>query len=80
MKKSWLAGALAAALLCGSCIGPYNAFNSLRDWNDDVSDSKWGREVVHAALYIVPVYQLALLGDIIIFNSIDFWGGDAPFD
>jgi hypothetical protein len=29
-------------------------------------------------LTIIPVYGIAYLGDIIIFNSIEFWGGENP--
>ncbi len=73
--KKWI-GALAVSLLCTACIGTNSTFNNLRDWNEDVSENKWAQEGVHLAFWILPVYPLALLGDIVIFNSIEFWGGE----
>ena len=79
MKKSRIAAlAVAASLFAGSCIGSNAAFNSIHDWNEGVTESKWGQEAVHLAFWILPVYSICLLGDIVIFNSIEFWGGDNP--
>jgi len=78
MKKSFLAGVMALGLLTGACLGPNRTFNRLHDWNEGVSDNKWANEAVHLAFYIIPVYGVALLADIVIFNSIEWWGGDSP--
>ena len=80
MKKSFLAAALALTMLGTSCLGPNNAFNGLNSWNHRVTDSKWANEGIFLVLNIIPVYGLFYLGDIIIFNSIEFWGGDNPID
>ena len=29
-------------------------------------------------MWVIPVYQLALTGDLLIFNAIEFWDGDNP--
>ncbi len=78
MKKVVIATTLAASILCSSCIGSFSAFNSLRDWNEDITANKFGNELIFIALWVIPVYQLASLGDLLIFNSIEFWGGDNP--
>jgi hypothetical protein len=78
MKKLLIAGALALGLMNTSCIGTNQAFNGIHEWNQGMSDSKWVQEGVHLALWIVPVYNFALLGDIVIFNSVEFWTGDNP--
>ncbi len=78
MKKTLTALALVATLGGTSCVGPYNAFNSVASWNSRVSDSKFLNELVYLGLMIVPVYPLASLGDALIFNSIEFWGGENP--
>lgn len=78
MKKSVLAAALGLGMLCSSCLGPNNAFNSIHSWNSRATGSKWGNELVHIGFWILPVYQLSLLGDVLIFNSIEFWGGENP--
>ena len=78
MKKGLLAGLLALGLLGTSCLGPNKAFNSIHDWNEGVSDNKWTNEFVHLAFWIIPVYPVSLLADIVVFNSIEWWGGDNP--
>ena len=77
MKKSLVALALTAGLL-SSCLGSNNAFNGLQSWNEGMSENKWGNQVVSFLLWIVPVYPIVLWADIVIFNSIEFWGGDNP--
>ena len=77
MKKT-ITALCAAALLGTSCVGPYNAFNSVSSWNSKATDNKFLNELIYIGLYIVPVYQLATLGDAVIFNSIEFWGGENP--
>lgn len=78
MKKRILAPIVLAGLLASSCVGPYNAFNSVSSWNSRVSDSKFVNELVYLGLNIIPVYGLAALGDALIFNSFEFWGGENP--
>lgn len=77
MKKT-ITALCAAALLSTSCLGPYNAFNSVSSWNSKATDNKFLNELIYIGLYIVPVYQLAAFGDAVIFNSIEFWGGENP--
>ncbi|MBQ0740246.1 DUF3332 family protein, partial [Aquimarina celericrescens] len=38
-KKIFICGALSMTLLSTSCLGSFSAFNSLRDWNDGVTDN-----------------------------------------
>ena len=78
MKKFVLALSLSAALLFSSCLGSYRAFNNLLDWNSGVSDSRFVNNLVFWGLWIVPVYELFILGDTFIFNVIEFWSGSNP--
>jgi len=78
MKKSILAAALGLSLLGSSCLGPNNAFNSLNHWNHNVTESKWANEAIFLGLIIIPVYPIVLWGDYLIFNTIEFWGGENP--
>ncbi len=59
------------------CSGPNNLTRNLHQWNGEV-DGKWGNEGIFVAFVIFPVYFFSLLGDIVIFNSIEFWGEDNP--
>jgi hypothetical protein len=61
------------------CIGPFNLTKSVHDWNSNVG-SKWVNEGLFIVMVIVPVYGITMLGDAIIFNSIEFWGGENPID
>ena len=74
LKKGLLALALTMGLSVSSCLGPNNAFNGLNNWNAEATNMNWLNEVIFLALYIVPVYGIVWLGDVIIFNTIDYWG------
>ena len=76
MKKVFLASALAAGMMCSSCLGPSNAYNSLNNWSADATSMTWLNEVIYLGMWIVPVFPIALTGDVLLFNTIEFWGGD----
>jgi hypothetical protein len=76
IQKSVAAIAAAACLTATSCIGPNNAYGSVHAWNSRLSDSKYLNELAFLGLHIVPVYPLALFGDYLVFNSVEFWTGD----
>lgn len=81
MKKSKMmtvSAILAASVMCSSCIGSHPLFHKVYDMNQSVSGNKWVNEILYFAMWIIPVYELSLLGDILIFNSIEFWTGNTP--
>ena len=80
MKKTFLASVLALGLLAPSCLGPDNLYHTVKNWNAQVSDEDWVNEVVFLAFIIIPVYGVAMFGDIVIFNTIDYWTGDNPIN
>ena len=67
-------------LLCGGCLGPNNATNSLRNWNATVSDQDWLCEILYLGMTIIPVYGVANLVDALVLNTIDYWSGSNPID
>lgn len=74
---------VTCALLCGSimfssCIGSFSLFNKVRDWNEGITDNKFINELLFLAMWIVPVYEISMLADIWVLNSIEFWTGDNP--
>lgn len=75
---SVLCALLATSIFYSSCIGSFPVFNKVKTWNMGVSGSKFVNELVFICLHIIPVYEVCYLGDILIFNSIEFWGGDSP--
>lgn len=72
-----LALALAVGLAVGGCYGPFNLTRRLHHWNGQLGD-RWISEAVFIVFIWAPVYGLATLGDAVIFNSIEFWGGENP--
>ena len=79
MRKALLSTALASSLFVSGCLGPNNAQNSINNWNARVTEMNWLNEI----LFIIPlgwVQGLALLGDVVIFNTIDYWSGNNPID
>lgn len=78
MRKFFICTALSSTILFTSCLGSFSAFNSLRDWNDGLTSNKFLDNLVFWALNIIPVYGLFFIGDIIIFNVIEFWSGSNP--
>ena len=83
MKKSFnrfVAVALIAAssVALSGCFGSFALTSKLHNWNGSVSDSKFVNELVFLGLCILPAYELCCLGDALIINSIEFWGGNNP--
>lgn len=81
MKKRFLPVALVAALcgsmLMSSCVGSFALTNKLLSWNRQVGD-KFVNELVFFAFWIVPVYEVSALADVLVINSIEFWSGENP--
>lgn len=79
MKKKYLSVALVIALagsiLSTSCIGSFSLTNKLLDWNKSIGN-KFVNEVVFLAFWILPVYEVAALADVLVLNSIEFWSGN----
>jgi hypothetical protein len=78
MKKTLLALVLALGLASSSCLGPDNLYGSVKNWNAEISDKDWLNELVFLGFWILPVYPITLLADVIIFNTIGYWTNDQP--
>ena len=72
-----VAFALAGSITFSSCIGSFGLTNKLLSWNQNVS-GKFVNELVFLAFCIVPVYEISLLADTLVLNTIEFWSGDNP--
>lgn len=81
MKKIYLKVAvvltICASLGFSSCIGSFALTNKLMNWNKQVS-SKFVNELVFFAFWVLPVYEVTALADVIVLNSIEFWSGSNP--
>lgn len=81
MKKKYFTVAAvmlsAGSLLFSSCIGSFALTNKLLTWNKQVG-GKFVNELVFVAFWILPVYEVSALADILVINSIEFWSGSNP--
>ncbi len=81
MKKSVITVAtvlaLASSMLLTSCIGNFALTNKLMTWNKSIGN-KFVNELVFVAFWILPVYEVSGLADILVLNSIEFWSGSNP--
>ena len=76
MKKTFKFSALllAATIMFSSCIGSFQLTNKIKDWNNSIGN-KFVNELIFIACHIVPVYEISIFVDAVIFNSIEFWTG-----
>lgn len=81
MKKNYLTVALictvCASMTLPSCIGSFSLTNKLLSWNNQVG-GKFVNELVFFAFWILPVYEVSGLADLLVLNSIEFWSGSNP--
>lgn len=81
MKKTKIA--VAALMIAGSsltltsCLGSFSLTNRVIAWNQQVSN-KFVNELVFFAFWILPVYEVTALADLLVINSIEFWSGNNP--
>lgn len=81
MKKRYLTVAVVLALLAGttlsSCVGSFALTKRVLSWNNSVG-SKFVNELVFFAFWVLPVYEVTSLADLLVINSIEFWSGNNP--
>ncbi len=80
MKKriiSAVAILLASSMMFTSCIGSFGLTNKVRTWNQSISN-KFVNELVFIAFWVLPVYEITGVADILVINTIEFWSGDNP--
>lgn len=81
MKRKYFTVALVTlscgCLLTTSCIGSFGLSNKLLSWNKQVGN-KFVNELVFFSFWILPVYEVSLLADVLVLNSIEFWSGNNP--
>jgi hypothetical protein len=66
---------VVAALVAptSGCFGPFKAVNAVYELNQEPQD-KWLEEAVFLCFtLLLPVYELAILIDVLILNPIDFF-------
>lgn len=81
MRKTYLSVALVCTLCVSltlpSCIGSFRLTNNLLSWNNQIGN-KFVNELVFFAFWVLPVYEVSGLADLLVLNSIEFWSGSNP--
>lgn len=77
-RQRMMAALVASLLVLQGCYGSFYTTQELHDWIDDF-ENKWAEEGMFLLAVWVPLYGLAILSDVIIFNAIEFWTGYSPY-
>ncbi len=80
-RRFWVVVVLLVAMapwMCG-CYGNFPLTNAVYKFNGEISKDRTVRTVAFWAMVIVPIYQVATLGDALVFNLVEFWTGK-PLD
>jgi len=77
--KKFLVAAVALSILLTGCTGPFALTKKVHEWQTNVHENQWVEEITFLGCSIF-VYGPTVFIDSIIFNSIEFWGGDNPID
>ena len=78
MKKLMLPVLLSGSAMLSGCLGQNGLFNTVQDWNATATEEKFVNQGISFAFWILPVYGLTLLADMVILNSVEFWTGTNP--
>lgn len=68
---------LAGCFMFTSCIGQFALTNKVLTWNNSVGN-KFVNELVFVAFWVLPVYEVTSIADLLVINSIEFWSGSNP--
>ena len=77
IKNISVAALLTSAILLSSCIGSFKLTKTVYGWNSGVGE-KFVNELVFLVCLIVPVYEVSVVVDAVVLNSIEFWSGENP--
>lgn len=79
MKRLLIALSITGMLATtAGCYGSFALSKKVHTWNGTVSGDKFVHTLVFWALIIVPVYEVSMLADGLVFNTIEFWTGSNP--
>ena len=69
---------LALLVSLSGCLGHNALVHKVLKFNLSTADGRWGREGLFLGMWIVPVYPLCTIADLLVLNSIEFWSGKNP--
>jgi len=78
-RRGWVVFALAVAMapfVFGGCYGTFPLTKAIYKFNEDISDKPLVQQVTFWVFVILPVYEIGMLADAIVFNLVEFWTGE----
>jgi len=69
--------ALASSIFLSSCVGNFALTHKVLDWNHQIGN-KFVNELVFFGFWILPIYEISAIADLLVINSIEFWSGSNP--
>jgi hypothetical protein len=77
VRSKWLVAVLVAVamMMAMGCYGDFKVTKSLYEWNGDI-ENEYLESAAMVGLIIIPVYEVVMLADAIVFNPIEFWTGE----
>ena len=75
-----LTACLLLAVSLTGCMGRNGLVKKALKWNLTTTEHRWGREGIFVGMFVIPVYPLFMLADILVLNSIEFWSGKNPIN
>lgn len=76
MKKLFIC-MMVVGLIVSGCTGSFQLTRKIHQLHSS-QENKWVDELIFLGCVIIPVYGIAMAGDGIIFNSVEFWTGENP--
>jgi hypothetical protein len=77
-RRKLIALSTLACIGLTGCYGQFGLTRKLYNWNGQATGNKFANSAILWALLIIPVYELASLGDFLIFNTIEVFTGSNP--
>jgi hypothetical protein len=80
LARRSVAALLLAALLpvAGGCFGSFHITRKVYNFNKSATPNKWVRWCLFMGMNIIPVYWVAVVGDVVFANAVEFWTGSNP--
>ncbi len=79
MNRKAIAALLLASSLSG-CMGHNGLVDRVMKFNLSTTENRWARQGLFLGMWIVPVYPVCTLVDVLVLNSVEFWSGKNPMN
>ena len=79
MTRKIIAGLLLATTFSG-CMGHNALTRKVLKFNLTVAETCWPREALFVGMWVIPVYLITWVVDILFINSVEFWTGKNPMN